>query len=388
MAIAIQYALLDGKIVGLNEVQRGQKGLTCFTCGDRLIVKDGQGSTAKTDSRHSRLRRKHFSHTSNSKCHGEGPAHYRLKMDIADSIRTALGMRPEERNFRGEIAYRCPDEKYGVHCIFKGAPPSNLEPKGFEQLQLGYHHFDLLENLAEVRTEARLASGRTRADIAGFNYEGEPIWVIEILRSTISDAAIENAEASRLPLFVIDVSTLPLGNEPPFPQELNNLLYITMADNVAHGLYPAADVARNVECERKAFGMGPEDHRWSKETAWLHIGEEECTERADCPGCELVLLHECNAGGPDKGVCPDVPYMFQNGITPIEMYTQHEHLANSHIPDSPNRFNPNAKEPPRVPRHNCRPNTEWHRGWETTPCWTRWNTEIPYVAKRAKHHSK
>ena len=35
MPPTIQYALLDGQIVGHADVQRG---LTCFTCEDRLIV--------------------------------------------------------------------------------------------------------------------------------------------------------------------------------------------------------------------------------------------------------------------------------------------------------------------------------------------------------------
>ena len=109
-------------------------------------------------------------------------------------------MPAEQRNFRGRISYRCPDETYGVHCIFKDATPSNFEPKGFERLQLGYHDFDLLRNLTEVKTEVRLTAGKTRADIAGFDDQGEPIWIIEIIRSTVSNAAIENAKASGLPL--------------------------------------------------------------------------------------------------------------------------------------------------------------------------------------------
>ena len=241
----------------------------------------------------------------------------------------------------------------------RGAPPSDFEPKGFEQLQLGYHHFDLLENLAQVKTEARLAGGRTRADIAGFNHQVEPIWIIEIVRSTVSNAAIENAKVSRLPLFVIDISTLPKGNEPPFPEELNNLLYITMSDNVSNGFYPAADTTCNVVCERKAFGMGPEEHQWRKETAWQHVSREACTERADCPGCGFVLLHECNAGAPDGMMCPDTWYMFQNGITAVQMYTTPERLANSHILEFPNRFNPNAADPSGLPHHNRGPRHRW-----------------------------
>lgn len=133
MTTTIQYAHLDDRIVSLADVQRGQQGLTCITCGDRLIVKDGQGSLAKARSPRSAPKTKHLSHTSNSQCHGEGPAHYRLKMGIAESIRMAREMRPEQRNSRGQISYQCSDERYGVYCSSKFAPPSNFEPKGFEQ---------------------------------------------------------------------------------------------------------------------------------------------------------------------------------------------------------------------------------------------------------------
>ena len=80
--------------------------------------------------------------------------------------------RPDQRNFRGQISYRCPDEKYGVHCLFKGPPPSDFEPNRLEQLQLGYDHFVLLKNLTRVKTEARLAGGRTRAGLDAGNANG------------------------------------------------------------------------------------------------------------------------------------------------------------------------------------------------------------------------
>ena len=346
MSTTIRYALRDDQIVGLSDVQRGQKGLTCITCGDRLIVKDGQGALSKARLPRNAPKAKHFSHTSNSQCHGEGPAHYRLKMAIAESVRLARLMPPNQRNFRGKISYRCSDEQYGIHCMLKDAPPSNLTARGFRELELGYHDFDLLEGLNEVRTEARLDNGKTRADIAGFNEQGQPIWIIEIIRSTLSNAAIDNAKQTGLPLFIIDISTLPKGNERPSLEELNDHLYVTMACNVANGFYPSAETSYNVPCERKAFGMGPKDSKWYKEEAFFHVTTEDCADQADCPGCEPVLLHECNAGGPDERVCPDTWYMFQNGITPVHMYTQPEHLANSHIPEFSNRFNPNAKDRP------------------------------------------
>ena len=51
MANTIQFAQLNDHIVGLANVERGQQGLTCITCGDRLIVKDGRGTRAKADTR-------------------------------------------------------------------------------------------------------------------------------------------------------------------------------------------------------------------------------------------------------------------------------------------------------------------------------------------------
>ena len=68
-------------------------------------------------------------------------------------------------------------------------------------------------------------------------------------------------------MFIIDTSSLPKGNEPPFLQELENPLYITIAANVHNGFYPAAGTTYSMEYERKAFGLGTEDHRWNKEEA-------------------------------------------------------------------------------------------------------------------------
>ena len=39
----IQFAVKDDHLVTLAEVRRGENGLTCYTCGDKLAVKDGGG---------------------------------------------------------------------------------------------------------------------------------------------------------------------------------------------------------------------------------------------------------------------------------------------------------------------------------------------------------
>ena len=55
-------------------------------------------------------------------------------------------------------------EQIGVHCVFKNALPSNLEPEGFEQYQLGYCYFDLLARIhrwdGAVPVERRVETGQ------------------------------------------------------------------------------------------------------------------------------------------------------------------------------------------------------------------------------------
>ena len=50
--------------------------------------------------------------------------------------------------------------------------------------------------------------------------------------------------------------------------------------------------------------MGPEDHRWSKKTTWLHVSREACTQRADCPGCEFVLAARVQRRGTRRNDLP------------------------------------------------------------------------------------
>ena len=142
----VQLAVRHGGLVGLSEVRRGEEGLTCYTCSGKLIVKDGRGQRATRTGRRYQARRKHFSHTSNSRCHGEGPAHYRVKTGLCSAINHALSMPRESRNAHGQIAYLCPDPDYGPKDMVKFAPGSSGTNQEFEQLRHGYHSYDLLHN--------------------------------------------------------------------------------------------------------------------------------------------------------------------------------------------------------------------------------------------------
>ena len=319
MTSRIQVAVKDEKIVRLTEVQRGEMGLTCYTCGDKLAVKDGHGERVTGKGRRNQARRKHFSHTANSKCHGEGPAHYRVKTALCRAINHALKMPANRRNAHGRIDYRCPDPNYGPNDLFKIAPGSDDLNQEFEELRHGYHDFDLLSGLRSRRfgkspaldrakCEVWLDGRRTRADIAGTDRDGNVLWVIEIRRSGVSQAAIEHAKEMGIPLFVIDLTQLPKPTEDDPWAEINCLEYIVLADNLVRGFYPSATESYNTECERKAFGMGTNDHKWSKLSVFEHRGSASCGNER-CLDCEVVL-HECG-----ELMCADTTYMFKHGIT-------------------------------------------------------------------------
>lgn len=330
MTSNIQNAVKDGKrAVWLADVQRGEKGLTCYTCGDKMTVKDGGGQFVNGEGRRNRSKGKHFSHTANSRCHGEGPAHYRLKTALCYAINSTLELPADTRNMHGTIQYRCPDQEYGPHDIFKVAPPTDFRTRSFPEMEHGFHIYDLLRQpFDRAECEVRLGKGKTRADIVGLDADSKVLWVIEIKRTTLTRAATKNAENEGYPLFVVDITKLPQGTDNDPWAEVKAMEYNIIAENLCRGFYPQAAESRNVKCERKAFGMGPTDTTWKKEYVFVCQGETDCGSNS-CPDCEEVLLHQCG-GDKDAMICPDVAYMFQHGITPVEMYTNPVHMARSH----------------------------------------------------------
>ena len=220
----------------------------------------------------------------------------------------------------------CPDAKYGPHDIIKFGPGSDGPNRQFEQMEHGYHEFDLLRRLARAECEVSFGKGRTRADVAGFDNDGNLLWVIEVKRSGLSKKAIEYACENQHPLFVVDLSKLPKPSEDDPWAELRNYDFAILEENLVNGFLPSVTHSYNTECERKAFGMGPTDQIWSKECCYIHKGEGDCGG-VGCPDCEEVVLHECG-----EFICPDVDYMFQHDITPIQLYTDPTHWGHSHNP--------------------------------------------------------
>ena len=88
-AFTIQHAVRDGHLVTLAELRHGEAGLMCYICGDRIVVQDGRRQFAAGKGRRNRGNGKHFSHTSNSRCHGTGPAHYQLQVALCTSVNLA-----------------------------------------------------------------------------------------------------------------------------------------------------------------------------------------------------------------------------------------------------------------------------------------------------------
>ena len=325
--------------MNLADVQRGESGLTCYTCDDNIVVKDGRGRFVHGQGRRNQKRRKHFSHTANSQCHGEGPAHFRIKNALCWSINNALTTPEQQRKLTGILWYRCPNPTYGLQEIFKFAPPVKSDPnQQFQQLQLGYHEYDLLHvrtrywqsgrpALQQAKTEVWLDGRRTRADIAGLDKDGNPIWVIELRRTGhVSQAAIDYALETGIPLFVIDLTHLPSPTPGNPYAEITCNDYRLVDENLSSGSYPRSDENYNLVCPRQAFGMGPRDQHWQKQNVLLHRGTGQCLETSACPGCEEVTLHECG-----EALCPDSSYMFENDIGVCEMYLDPEHRKHSHI---------------------------------------------------------
>ena len=336
----IQLAVKDESLVTLEEVKRGEKSLKCHTCGDRLAVKDGGGQHVTGKGRRHQSRTKHFSHTSNSKCHGEGAAHFVVKTALCWAINRALRMPNEHSSARARIEYCCPDQLYGPNDYFKFAAGSGGLNQEFEQLRRGYHSYDLIycsvglrvdgpPALDRAECEVWLDGRKTRADIAGKDKNGNVLWVIEIKRSGLSRAAIEYAQDKGIPLFVVDLSRWPRPIADNPWAELRCMDSRVLAQNLFRGFLPSVTESYNTVCERKAFGMGPDDHNWSKSYVYIHRGPGSCAHRG-CPDCEEVLLHECG-----EMLCPDSAYIFEHGITEHQMYTDPVHRANSHIPPQP-----------------------------------------------------
>ena len=326
----------DGRTVTLEEVGRKDKGLTCPTCGGRLVVKDGRGQFVASEGPRHRAKGKHFAHAANSGCHGEGPAHFLVKKALCEAINLALKMPEGERNSRGRISYRCPDPVYGPKDIIKFAPGSGGLHQEFEQMKRGFHQYDLLHCstraawsapvLDHAECEVWLDGRRTRADIAGLDRDRNVLWVIEIQRSGLSQAAIDHALEKGIPLFVVDLTHLPQPSANDQLAETESFDFYILAENLAMGHFPCANVSFNTECDRKAIGMGPDDHSWSRWCIYVHKGSADC-DYDGCPECEEVVLHQCSGL-----LCPDTTYMIEQGIDHLTMYTEPFHRAHSHIP--------------------------------------------------------
>ena len=315
MSSTIQRALRNEKIVGLADVQRGEKGLTCCVCGGRLRVCDGKGERVKGKGTRNVPKAKYLAHVGGGGCNGEGMVHFALKTLLAAVINDR---RANPDGFMG-MPYVCPSPEYAPNCIFKHAPGQDARNPELQGMDRGHHHFDLLKNLHETKCEHWLGGRTTRADLVGLDREGNPLWVIEVKRTNISDRAVAYAKSRGYPLFVVDVTNLPATDdavEQPIMLNASMDFYIIMENVLRGGFLPRAVETYNTECHREAFGMGPEDRHWRRDYAYV--------------GDEQVLLHECGGKNQDDMMCPDVRYMMNNEIGPVQMYTDPVHLVHGH----------------------------------------------------------
>ena len=82
-------------------------------------------------------------------------------------------------------------------------------------------------------------------------------------------------------------------------EEIDHKTGGVLAENLVRGFYPSVAESYNTGCERKAFGMGRDDHTWSKLCVYVHRSPGDC-ENEGCSDCEEAVLHECG-----EMFCPD-----------------------------------------------------------------------------------
>ena len=328
MSSRIKQAFRDKEIVWLADVQRGEKGLRCCVCTGRLSVRDGKGERTKGKGRRNVAKGKHFAHVGNASCYGEGVVHYELKTLFTEVINRQNRF-PD--NFM-DLSYVCPSSDYAINGMMKVAPGRFLSNPELPQLERGHHFFDLLEGLHEARSEHWLGGRKTRADIAGLDQYGKPLWVIEIKRTGVSDKSVEYAEAQGIPLFIIDVKSFPESDDSaewPLGSTASNPFWAVI-DDAQGGHLPRAVETYNTECEREAVGMGPTDTHWGRLYAFVCRAHVDC-DSDDCKDYEKILLHQCGGREKDTMLCPDTAYMWNQGITWYEMYTDPAHAVYSHV---------------------------------------------------------
>ena len=300
MASTIIFALKNGRnLVTLADVQRGDKGLSCFACQGDLVVKDGKGRFVKVEGRQFRPRGKHFSHKGNGNgCHGEGTLHSWVKWRIYEAINFAITMRRDNRNMRGTIRYRCPNPEYEPFDLFKDDSEFDGQQSRFPELRYGYHFYDLLGDYPSTPTleaadcEKWLDDGtnRTRPDIVGVAKDGSALWAIEVKRTHLSQNSIAYAKHNALALFVVDIGNWPeLGSKDFSSQWMAYIFW----DNLRRGFLPLVNESYATVCQRQALGMGATDTRWHSYTEPVHQGNPEECRGLNCPGCQMVEVHAC-----------------------------------------------------------------------------------------------
>lgn len=136
--LKIPYALNDGKLVHVSEVENGfQPDCLCPSCKQPLIARKGN------------LKVHHFAHSTDHNCQSETVVHILGKQIIAEKIQSALS-----RNSSLSASWNC-KECYDVH------------------------EYDLTKEANRVAIENNL--GILQPDIALFGRSNEPVAVIEVV---------------------------------------------------------------------------------------------------------------------------------------------------------------------------------------------------------------
>ena len=158
------YCLKDGRLVSPEEVERGDRSLTCSGCTDRMLVRKGQ------------IKAHHFAHYPDFKgtCNAETALHRAAKQAIYDGFNDA----------------KASGRKYLLACICLGC--SHL------------YNYDLTDHADRVVVEQSLEGSNIRPDITFLTGDGKPLITVEVVVShPPSPETVEEYVRLEIPAFEV-----------------------------------------------------------------------------------------------------------------------------------------------------------------------------------------
>ena len=165
LGLTYPYCLKDGRLVSPEEVERGDRSLTCSGCTNRMLVRKGQ------------IMVHHFAHYPDFEdiCSGETALHRAAKQAIHDGFNDA----------------KASGRKYVLLHVCLGCR--------------NYYNYDLTDQADRVVLERSLEGSNIRPDITFLTGDGKPLITVEVVvTSPPSPETIEEYVRLEIPAFEVE----------------------------------------------------------------------------------------------------------------------------------------------------------------------------------------